>query len=362
MAGRYLGRYSVPQKSNLSSYAGIPHSMCNERCPPGYRKVNQREAICCYSCVQCSPGEISNQTDMETCLLCPEDEYPDIAQVTCLPRTIDFLSYHEPLGATLASFVVILFFITAAVLGIFIMYRHTPIVRANNRFLSYIILFSLMLSFLLCLLFFCSPSKITCFLQNVVLNIIYAVVVSSVLAKTITVLVAFLVVKPGSKFRLFLRSRVSIFIVMFCCFGEVVICLWWLTSWPPFPDKDSKAEVGKLILHCNVGYFLLFYFALGYNWFLALCSFIVAFLAKQLPDLFNEARYITFSMLVFCSVWVSFIPAYMSTKGKSMVAVEVFAILASSTGILGCIFLPKCYIIIFRPKLNTKQSLCSTGL
>ncbi|XP_063284149.1 vomeronasal type-2 receptor 26-like [Pelobates fuscus] len=354
----YIKERSMIWESDIK---GIPQSMCNERCPPGYRKANPREETCCYSCVQCSPGEISNQTDMENCLLCPEDEYPDVDQVTCLPRTIDFLSYHEPLGATLASFAVMLFFITTVILGIFIMYRHTPIVRANNTYLSYIILFSLMLSFLFCLLFFGSPNKITCMLQNAIFNIIYAVALSSVLTKTIIVLVAFSVVKPGSKFRIFLRSRISIFIVMFFCFGEVGICFWWLTSWPPFPDKDSKVEVAKLILHCNVGSLLLFYVTLGYNWLLALCSFIVAFLAKQLPDLFNEARYITFSMLVFCSVWVSFIPAYMSTKGKSMVAVEVFAILASSTGILGCIFLPKCYIIIFRPELNTKQSLCGTG-
>ncbi|XP_073485108.1 extracellular calcium-sensing receptor-like [Aquarana catesbeiana] len=339
-------------------FSQVPPSYCSDSCPPGYRRVTrQGQPSCCFDCVLCSAGDISNRTDAAECLRCPGDQWSNEERNRCIPKIIEFLSYQEPLGIILVLIATGSSILALCILLIFIRFKDTPVIKATNRELSYILLVSLIICFLCCLVFIGKPSTVTCLLRQTIFSVIFSVSISSVLAKTIMVILAFKATQLNSPLRKWLGPTIPRIVVGLCSVLQIAICSVWLNRSPPFPTMNTETENNKIILECNEGQKVFHYMSLGFMGFLAMISFLVAFLARNLPGSFNEAKLITFSMLVFCCVWISFIPAYLSTSGKYTVAVQIFAILASSAGLLSFIFLPKCCIILLRPERNSRQSI-----
>lgn len=303
----------------------------------------------------------------------------------CVPKTIEFLSFHEVMGAVLCGVSVLGACISMSFLIIFFRNKNTPIVRANNMELSFLLLLFLAVCFLISLLFIGEPSDWLCRIRYPAFGISFALCISCLLAKTAVVLMAFRATLPGSNVMKWFgpnQQRASVVVgtsiqveqplvskyyfsgIVFetvlnltFCSTQGLICLIWLVTNPPHANINIGFHSATIIMECVAGSEVGFWCVLGYIGVLACACLLMAFLARKLPDNFNEAKFITFSMLIFFAVWITFIPVYVSTPGKFTVAVHIFAILASAFGLLFCIFAPKCYVIILRPDRNSKKHM-----
>nr|DBA26109.1 TPA: hypothetical protein GDO54_010407 [Pyxicephalus adspersus] len=335
-----------------------PVSVCRASCKPGSRKsILQGQPACCFTCIPCPDGEISNGTDFSECIKCDQDYWSNQNKTACIPKEIDYLSFGEPLGITFSTVASMGICQTIIVTLVFIKYRNTPIVRAQNLEMSFLLLVSLLLSFFGTFTFIGEPSSTLCVLRQTVFAISFVLNISCILVKTLVVIIAFTMTKPNQNVVKFFQRSHQRALVGLTTSVQIAICVGFLSSTSLIMKKNRDAVMMKIILECNRESELALLVAIGYIGLLALVCFVLAFLARNLPDNFNEAKFITFSLLVFVMVWFSFIPGYLSTSGKYVTAVEIFAILSSAAGLLVCIFFPKCYIILLQPSRNSKKNL-----
>ncbi|XP_077291377.1 metabotropic glutamate receptor 5-like isoform X2 [Arctopsyche grandis] len=330
-----------------------PTSVCSRPCDPGYYKNFQtggQEKRCCWACVPCDKHEmLFNET---TCLPCRLGWYPNDNKTECLEATEEHVRWSDSQAIVAITFSCIGFIATALTAVVFIRHNNTPVVKSSTRELSYLILAGMTLSHAATFPILAKPAPLTCALSRTMPGISFAMIYASLLTKTNRIAR----ILAGSKKRFPTRkprlmSGTAQVVMSGLLVGvEVAVAVSMLILEPARADHvyPSRSR-SQLVCDTSARGVLA---PLAFDFLLvALCT-LYAVKTRNVPENFNEAKFIGFAMYTTCVIWVAFVPIYFGSESKIITMCMCVTLSAMVTLIF--LFLPKLYIILFRPERNNR--------
>lgn len=219
--------------------------------------------------------------------------------------------------------------------------------------MCFVMLASLALSSISVFFFLGQPTNMHCIFRNVVFYFFYTVCLSCMTVRSFQI---FCIFKMAAKFpkihRLWVQKNAQWNVIATFSFFQILICVLWISLNTPIPVKMYILDT--VILSCSPGNQQIFFVSVAFTWTLSVLCFSFSYMSTDLPKNYNEAKSITFSMLLFFISWSFYFTVTKFPPGLYIQFFNAWAELSSLYGILLSYFIPKAYVIIFQPKKNTQ--------
>ena len=352
-----------------NGYDGVPVSVCSTDCPAGDRRVTK--SPCCWECVKCPPGTISAHGISSNCSECPDRQKPNENRTQCVDLPLNNLQWNNALAIIVSCTAAVGVLLTVLLFAVFVRHRNSPIVKASNRELSFVLIIAVALFFVLAFLNLLTPTDSLCCILNIWRYTVYMLCVSILLLKSRKIYKAFqfgpfadgVSSRPRQKKNgfgsLFSRERLHL---LFCLTVQLILTANWIIFDPPKKTvivrqpqyvfvvcQPFDSVVGQTLLIMIAALLLVLSFACIYY----------AFKGRKIPENFNEARYIGFSMYIVLLSSIAYYPVEFGLEGWYVGVIGGVTTLVSSFALLACMFGPKIYVICFNPEQNTREAISS---
>uniref|UniRef100_H9GKG7 Taste receptor type 1 member 3 n=1 Tax=Anolis carolinensis TaxID=28377 RepID=H9GKG7_ANOCA len=336
--------HTVDQKAPLSE--------CLTKCSSGQIRRMKGFHLCCYDCIDCESGTFHNDS---TCTPCPEHQWSPKRSTQCLDRGEKYIFWSEPLAVCLLGLLLVAFVLTCLSGVLFLKNLQTPAVEASGGGLCLVALLGLAATCISGVLFLGKPSPTICRIQQPFFALCLNLCFSTILVKALQIMLVndFADSRPNVLHTIIQRHPSVLATVS--VLAETVLCVVYLYATPTLLIQNYKLLPEEVLLQCQVQSWLTFATIHGLNGIVAFVSFICTFMVQSSPKKYNIARAIAFAMLTYFITLIIFIPTYATVKQVDQPAVQIGAILLCTFGMLTAYYLPKCYIIWFKPEWNTQN-------
>lgn len=346
-----------PLVNNLSG----PVAFCASECLPGTMKAPSTP--CCWDCITCPQGTISSEMGSKSCKECDAETKPNKERTMCEHLPTINIGITSATGISVIIVAIIGLFLTALVCAYYAKFYETPIVKASSREVSFLLLLGIAALFGLSSFELAIPSNLQCsiaaFWRYSALNLCITVL----FVKTMRITSVFQVDKVAQLFTpCFKTVTRQTILISFMNVSALLLLALWMCVDPPGREKIIRSDE-HIFLVCK-----LFYNKNGFSLFLTVCIYTLiiallctyyAFKARGIPENFNEAKYIGFSMYILLLSSLAYYPVAFAFESWYVTLVSCCTTLVISFGFLSCMFGPKVYILLFHPQQNTMESVRS---
>lgn len=295
----------------------LPRSICSLPCQPGERKKTVKGMACCWHCEPCTGYQY--QVDRYTCKTCPYDMRPTENRTSCQPIPIIKLEWDSPWAVLPLFLAVVGIAATLFVVVTFVRYNDTPIVKASGRELSYVLLAGIFLCYATTFLMIAEPDLGTCSLRRIFLGLGMSISYAALLTKTNRIYRIFEQGKRSVSAPRFISPASQLAITFSLISLQLLgICVWFVVdpshSVVDFQDQRTlDPRFARGVLKCDISDLSLICL-LGYSMLLMVTCTVYAIKTRGVPETFNEAKPIGFTMYTTCIVWLAFIPIFFGTS------------------------------------------------
>ncbi|CAK6957559.1 metabotropic glutamate receptor 4-like isoform X1 [Scomber scombrus] len=341
----------------------VPSSICSQPCRPGQRKKTVKGIPCCWHCENCDGYQY--QADTHTCKMCRFDLRPNENHTGCVPIPIVKLEWSSPWAVIPVLIAVLGIMATLFVVVTFIRYNDTPIVKASGRELSYVLLTGIFLCYATTFLMISTPDVVICSLRRIFLGLGMSISYAALLTKTNRI------------YRIFEQGKVSVsaprlispasqLVITFSLISVQLlgVCIWFgvdpSQAIIDYEDQRTSNPVkARGVLKCDISDLSLICL-LGYSMLLMVTCTVYAIKTRGVPETFNEAKPIGFTMYTTCIVWLAFIPIFFGTSQSAekmyiQTTTLTISVSLSASVSLGMLYMPKVYVVLFHPEQNVPK-------
>ncbi|KAL6482880.1 hypothetical protein MHYP_G00077520 [Metynnis hypsauchen] len=339
---------------DVSDGTNVPESQCSLECPYGYRELQVGQHKCCFECMACPASTFLNKTGSTSCQSCAQGQWSPAESEACLNRTVLYLPWDAPLSLALLVLLASTLLLTLGTAALFLRNLTTPVVKSAGGRTCLLMLLSLTAASCSTLCHFGTPSQPACLLKQSLFLFSFTVCLACVTVRSFQVVCIF---KWSSKlprfYETWAKNRGPEMFILVTSVIEFLISVLHVVLYTPFPSENYDLYYDSIVLECSKALSPGAFVEILFVSLLSILCFCFSYMGKDLPANYNEAKCITFSLMICIISWISFFTVYSVNRGTVTMALEVAAVLCSVLGILGGYFLPKVYIMLVKSQMNT---------